>query len=69
MIKSILNSENVIVGDDLDGHIGSNNYGFELVQGGYGFIHKDEAREYILEFALAYDLCISNTFFMKSENQ
>lgn len=51
MIKSILNSENVIVGDDFDGHIGSNNHGFELVQGGYGFIYKDEAREYILEFA------------------
>lgn len=34
---------------------------------GYGFGHKNEARESILELVLAYDLCISNTFFMKSE--
>lgn len=63
----ILNSENVIVSDDFDEHIGSDNHGFKSMHGGYGFRHKYEVRESILEFALAYDLCISNAFFMKSE--
>ena len=38
---------------------------YEMVHGGYGFGDRNEASMNILDFAVAYDLIIANTYFKK----
>ena len=45
--------------------MGKTSGGYERVHGGYRFEEKNAAGEAILEFAMAYDLAIANTYFIK----
>jgi hypothetical protein len=54
------------IGGDLNGHVGSTRVGFDGVHGGFGYRSRNQERESILNFALAYDLFVMNTFFRKS---
>ncbi|XP_065866604.1 uncharacterized protein, partial [Euphorbia lathyris] len=65
VVQQVPNDEKMVLGGDLNGHVGSRRDGFESVHGGYGFGDKNEAGNDILEFASAYDLSIMNTWFMK----
>ena len=40
---------------------------YEMVHGGYGFGDRNEASMNILDFAVAYDLIIANTYFKKRD--
>ena len=44
-------------------HVGKKRDGYGMVHGGYGFGDKNEASMSILDFAVAYDLIIANTYF------
>ena len=48
--------------------MGANNVGFEQVHEGFGYGSRSQEGEDILNFALAYDLLIANTFFSKRES-
>ncbi|KAL6575803.1 hypothetical protein OROHE_000784 [Orobanche hederae] len=54
--------------NDLNGHVGVSRDGFESVHGGFGFGDRNEAGNDILDFALAYDLGIMNTWFEKRDS-
>ena len=57
-------SEFLIPCGDWIGHVGSTGSGYKEVHGGYGYgkPDPDSEGERILEYALAYDLFLGNTF-------
>ncbi|KAL6564528.1 hypothetical protein OROMI_015978 [Orobanche minor] len=68
VVERIPMSEKLIIGGDLNGHVGVSRDGFESVHGGFGFGDRNEAGNGILDFALAYDLGIMNTWFEKRDS-
>jgi hypothetical protein len=46
-------------------HVGSTRVGFDGVYGGFGYGSRNQEGEGILNFALAYDLFVTNTLFRK----
>ena len=68
IVGSVPASEKLFIGGDLNGHIGTTNEGFEEVHGGFGYGDKNQEGEDILNFAIAYDLIVANTFFRKRES-
>ena len=67
LVQGIPESERIFIGGDLNGHVGKTSGGYERVHGGYGFGERNAVGEAILEFAMAYDLAIANTYFIKRE--
>jgi hypothetical protein len=66
LVSSVPISEKLFIGGDLNGHVGSSKVGFEGVHGGFGYGSRNQEREGTLNFALAYDLIVTNTLFRKS---
>ena len=58
--------ERVVLGADLNGHVGRERGVLERVHGGWGVGEKNEEGERILDLALSFDLAICNTFFKKN---
>jgi hypothetical protein len=65
LVSSVPISEKLFIGGDLNGHVGSIRVGFKGVHGGFGYGHRNQEGEGILNFALAYDLIVANTLFRK----
>ena len=53
------------MGADLNGHVGIGNDVIGRVHGGHGIGERNPEGETIIDFALAFDLAIVNTFFKK----
>ena len=68
VVQRVPIGEQLIIGGDLNGHVGSGRDGFESVHGGFGMGNRNEAGSGIMEFAQAYDLSIMNTWFKKQES-
>nr|ADI61822.1 endonuclease-reverse transcriptase [Bombyx mori] len=64
-LRQIPSKETMLLGGDLNGHIGTENKAFKRVHGGHGFGTINEEGEVILSTAAAFDLAITNTFFAK----
>jgi hypothetical protein len=64
LVSSVSISEKL--GGDLNGHVDSTKVGFEGVHGGFGYGSRNQEGEGILNFALVYDLIVTNTLFRKS---
>ena len=62
-MTKVSHSEGVLLGGDLDGHVGTDRYGFEDVMGGFGFGERNAEGENILEFCQSQRLRIINTMF------
>ena len=67
-LSATMDEERVIVGGDLNGHVGRSREGIERIHGGWGMGDRNDEGENIVETALAFDLAI-NTFFEKKVNQ
>ena len=65
MIRGVPINEKLFIGGDLNGHVGTTREGFEKVHGGFGYGNRNQEGEEILNFAIAYDLMLANTFFRK----
>ena len=63
MVSAIPISEKPFIGD-LNGHVGTSSH-FEVVHGGFGYGIRNWEGEEILDFVVAFDLLITNTFFRK----
>ncbi|KAJ7978714.1 Craniofacial development protein 2 [Quillaja saponaria] len=68
IVQGVPLGEKLFIGADLNSHVGSTNEGFKCVHGGYGYGVKNEGGESILDFVVAYDLILANTFFKKRES-
>jgi len=68
MVQRVPNGEKLIIGGDLNGHVGASRDGFENIHGGFGYGDRNDVGNDILEFAQAYDLSIMNTWFKKQDS-
>ena len=57
--RAIPEGERVIVGGDLNGHVGISREAIEMIHGGLGVGEKNEEGERVTDFAMAFDLSIS----------
>jgi hypothetical protein len=62
MVIAILINEKLFIGGNLNGHVGTTNTGFEVVNGGFGSGGSNQEGEKVLYFTIAFDLLIANTF-------
>ena len=67
-LTKISASEILFVCRDFIGHIGKNADGYEGVHGGRGFGRRNEESERILELAVAHNLDVPNSLFIKRES-
>ncbi|XP_068210786.1 craniofacial development protein 2-like [Palaemon carinicauda] len=65
VMQELEEHERVIVGADLNGHVGSENEEIGGVHGAYGIGERDPERESVVDFAVSFDMAIVNTFFKK----
>jgi len=68
MVRAVPIREKLFIGGDLNGHVGTTNTGFETAHGGFGFGSRNPEGEEVLDFAVAFDLMLANTFFQKRES-
>ena len=59
----------VIIGGDLNGHVGKEVNGYEGVHGGYGYGIRNTEDEDILEMAAALDMVVWNIWFTKRDSR
>ena len=67
LIRVVPSSEKIFIGD-LNGHVGTTSAGFEAVHEGFGYGSRNQEGDEVLDFAVAFDLMIANTFFRKRES-
>ena len=68
LIRVVPSSEKFFIGGDLNGHVGTTSACFEAVHEGFGYGSRNQEGEEVLDFAVAFDLMIANTFFRKRES-
>ena len=66
MVRAVPTNGKLFIGD-LNGHVSSINVGYEQAHGGFGYGSKNQQGVDILEFVVAYNLVIANTFFRKRD--
>ncbi|XP_042499841.1 craniofacial development protein 2-like [Macadamia integrifolia] len=59
--------EKIIMGGDLNGHIGKDRRDYVEVHGGFGVGERNEEGTSVLDFVVTYDLSIANMLFTKRE--
>jgi hypothetical protein len=69
LISGISKDEELVVCGDFNSHVGTLADGFENVHGGRGFGTRNTEGEMLLEFAIATELCVVNTWFTKEESK
>ena len=67
--SKIDDKELIILGGDLNGHVGKTTSGYEDVHGGFGYGVRNAEGERILEFGLALDMVVCNTLFQKRSSR
>ena len=67
LMRGMPQGEHVFIRGDFNGHVGKDRRGYEMVHGGHGFGDRNDSGEAILDFAVAYDLIVANTFFRKRD--
>ena len=68
-LRTIPVRERIIIGGDLNGHLGISRAGISRVHGGWGVGERNEGGERVIDFAVAFDLALINTFFEKKMNR
>ena len=65
LIESVSKQERIVLGADLNGHMGEENIGDEEIMGRYGAGTRNKEGSMIVDFAKRMDLAIVNTYFKK----
>ena len=68
LVRAVPSSEKLFIGGDLNDHVGTLSAGFEVVHGGFRYGSRNQEGEEILDFPIAFDLMIANTFFRKRQS-
>ena len=68
VIQDVPWSEKLFVGGDFNGYIGAEADGYDTAHGGFGFDERSIGGVSVLDFAVAYDLLVANSFFKKKED-
>ena len=67
LILNVAQNEKVLVGADLNGHVGQAADGYQQVHGGKGYGQRNREGERILECAESLNMALVNTFYEKSK--
>ncbi|KAK3562881.1 hypothetical protein QTP86_011114 [Hemibagrus guttatus] len=67
VIESIPKGERVVIGADLNGHVGEGNTGDEEVMGKFGVKERNLEGQMVVDFAKRMDMAVVNTYFQKRE--
>ena len=67
LIESISKEERIVLGADLNGHVGEGNIGDEEIMGRYDAGTKNKEGSMVVDFGKRMDLAIVNTYFKKKE--
>ena len=67
LIESISTEERIVLGADLNGHVGEGNIGDEEIMGRYGAERRNKEGSMVVDFGKKMDLKIVNTFFKKKD--
>ena len=65
LIESVSKEERIVLGADLNGHVGEGNIRDEEIMGRYGAGTKNKEGSMVVDFAKRMDLEIVNTYFKK----
>ena len=65
MVLACPQQESIVVGADMNGHVGEKRAGFSANHGGKGYGVRNEEGERLLECCESLDLALTNTFFTK----
>mgnify|MGYP007071599789 CR=1 FL=1 len=69
LVGRLKNEEMVVLGGDLNGHVGRESDGYEGVHGGFGYGVRNVEGEKILEFGDAMEMIVCGTQFKKDDNK
>ena len=67
LIESISKEERIVLGADLNGHVGKGNIGDEERMGRYGVGTRNKEGSMVVDFGKRMDLAIVNTYFKKKD--
>jgi len=68
VIQDVPRSEKLFIGGDFNGHIGVDSDGYDTVHGDIGFEERNNGGVSVLDFAVAYELLVVNSYFKKKED-
>ena len=68
VIQEIPRSEKLFIGVDFNGHISVDAGGYVSAHGVFGFGERNNRGVSVLDFTVAYDLLVVNSFFKKKED-
>jgi hypothetical protein len=68
LVRSVPSGEELFIGGDFNGHVGTSNIVFEGAHGGFRYGIRNQEGEDFLSFTLAYDVIVANTLFKKRES-
>ncbi|XP_065318875.1 uncharacterized protein LOC135926870 [Gordionus sp. m RMFG-2023] len=57
----------VIIGGDLNAHVGKARDSYKRHNGGFGYGERNDEGEHVLKFAHAFDIALTNTYYRKKE--
>ena len=60
--------DKIILGGDMNGHVGQVANGYQETHGGFGYGTRNKDGERILEFSEAMGYCVTNTLFKKQHS-
>ena len=67
LIEIISNEERIVLGSDLNGHLGEGNIGDEEIMGKYGAGTRNKEGSMVVDFGKRMDLAIVNIYFKKKD--
>ena len=67
VVERVPGGERLMIGADLNGHVGEGNGGDEEVMGRYGVKERNAEGQMIVDFAKRMDMAVVNTYFRKRE--
>ncbi|GJW69836.1 craniofacial development protein 2 [Tanacetum coccineum] len=68
VVRESPTDQRLILGGDLNGHIGATTEGYSGLHGGFGYGVRNEECRSILDFATAHDLAVVNSYFKKRDH-
>ena len=69
MIENISKEDKIVLGADLNGHLGEGNIGNEEIMGRYGAGRRNKEGSMVVDFGKRMDLAIVNTYFKKKDER
>ena len=67
LIEGVSKQERIVLGADLNGHVGEGNIGDEEIMGKYDVGTRNKEGSMVVDFAKRMDLAIVNTYFKKKD--